>query len=333
MQPTEDDIILMYELTLQGDIENVKVLLTNFNYPVVNVIKAYRHTLERSIKLKTNDIVRKSLYDNINKVRENRKKILAQLDITTDMTLLEQGEKMNAVNDILLNYLEPYILDNVDVMYFNLCKINDLHTLESFIEVYSQHINFDYQNKNGKTALHVACKHDNDAIIPILLYYCNPLIQDYIKNNEKKKRNNTPLHYAVENRNVNIVKLLLEYGVNPNVQNYVGLTPLHEVEPGEGGNLEIFELLLKHGANINIKCNHKTMLYKMVGNNDDLGVEYVLKCGGNPYIVSKSGFSGKAAKVYYETPIMYADDLYFDEEKDQIKNIRIINLLHNAMTK
>lgn len=55
----------------------------------------------------------------------------------------------------------------------------------------------------------------------------------------------SPLLLAVEARSVDTVKLLLENGANPNIENIFG-TPLEKA--AESSNFEIVELLLKHGA-------------------------------------------------------------------------------------
>ncbi len=72
---------------------------------------------------------------------------------------------------------------------------------------------------------------------------------------------NTPLHTATEHGNQAIVSLLLQYGANPNLQNYykepytgasdLDSTPLHIA--AEGGHEAIVSLLLQYGAGVNRK--------------------------------------------------------------------------------
>jgi len=46
--------------------------------------------------------------------------------------------------------------------------------------------------------------------------------------NIKNKQGNTPLHFAAQRGNYDIVRmLLLNYGADPNIQNHIGDTPLH----------------------------------------------------------------------------------------------------------
>jgi ankyrin repeat protein len=63
----------------------------------------------------------------------------------------------------------------------------------------------------------------------------------------------TLLHIAVENMYTDMVKLLLQYGANPNTVNWLDTTPLHHVVWHGKGEIEIVELLLKYGADLNIR--------------------------------------------------------------------------------
>lgn len=73
----------------------------------------------------------------------------------------------------------------------------------------------------------------------------------------------TSLMLATEMERVQSVKLLLEYGADPNLQNIDGKTALHllpEHQPIEWSSpenkVEIAALLIEHGADINIKDNY-----------------------------------------------------------------------------
>jgi len=56
----------------------------------------------------------------------------------------------------------------------------------------------------------------------------------------------TALHGAVARRDVEIVKMLLEAGADPNARQERGFAPLHDA--AANGNAALVELLLKHGA-------------------------------------------------------------------------------------
>ena len=71
--------------------------------------------------------------------------------------------------------------------------------------------------------------------------------------NVQDKDGYTPLHYAAWKGHHKVVELLLEHGANPNIQKHDGETPLH-LAVWEGHH-KVVELLLEHGANPNIQEN------------------------------------------------------------------------------
>jgi uncharacterized protein len=60
-----------------------------------------------------------------------------------------------------------------------------------------------------------------------------------------------PLHSAVASKNFEIVKLLLEYGADPNAKQQQDITPLHQA--ADIGDLEMVKLLLKYNATKNVR--------------------------------------------------------------------------------
>ncbi|WP_338602168.1 ankyrin repeat domain-containing protein [Sulfolobus tengchongensis] len=113
----------------------------------------------------------------------------------------------------------------------------------------------------------------------------------------------TPLHIASGLGHPNLVKLLLKYGANPNVQNVAfpeikifgdiplpkndGYTPLHFAV--QGGYAKIIKILVKHGANLNTVSNNglsplhlATILGKVKV------VETLLKLGADPNIYKEN---------------------------------------------
>jgi cytohesin len=82
--------------------------------------------------------------------------------------------------------------------------------------------------------------------------------------NIQDENGETPLHYAAWEGRLKVVKLLLEHGADPNVQDKDGETPLHLA--AWDGHLDVVELLLEHGANPNIQENKygKTPLHYAV---------------------------------------------------------------------
>ena len=63
----------------------------------------------------------------------------------------------------------------------------------------------------------------------------------------------TALHVAIFQKDVSVVKLLLDYGFDPNAKTVRnGYTPLHNAVAAN--NIEAARLLLRYGANKNIKA-------------------------------------------------------------------------------
>ena len=65
----------------------------------------------------------------------------------------------------------------------------------------------------------------------------------------------TPLHIACFKEHAGIVKVLLQHGADPNVQDSFGLTPLHIA--AMRGNIEIIKYLDEHKADPSIMSNDR----------------------------------------------------------------------------
>jgi ankyrin repeat protein len=77
----------------------------------------------------------------------------------------------------------------------------------------------------------------------------------------------TPLHRAVRNRSVEVVRLLLQCGANVNEEDESGWTALHFVSDRFGGSLEIAFALLDCGADMHARTNLDMTPLEMALNN------------------------------------------------------------------
>ncbi len=81
-------------------------------------------------------------------------------------------------------------------------------------------------------------------------------VKRLLKNNpnpdERDSFGGTALHAAMFQKNMEVIKLLIEYGSDVNVQGLKnGYTPLHDAV--WANNLEAVKILLKHGAKVDVK--------------------------------------------------------------------------------
>ena len=82
---------------------------------------------------------------------------------------------------------------------------------------------------------------------------------NYLNNQDEDEYKNTALLYAVDRKNIAIVKKLLEKGVNVNLKNFRNSTAL--IIAAYGNDIEILRILLENGADINaVNINGNTAL-------------------------------------------------------------------------
>lgn len=87
--------------------------------------------------------------------------------------------------------------------------------------IVNKDININMRNLSGESALHIACNLELIDIVKLLLDNgININAQDH--NNEF-----TSLMYAITRNNKQISKILLEYGADPNIQDFIGNTSVH----------------------------------------------------------------------------------------------------------
>lgn len=107
-----------------------------------------------------------------------------------------------------------------------------------------------------------------------------------IENNEGK----TPLYLAAFNKNDKIVKLLLNKGADPNRADIEGISPLYWAAYTK--NDKILKLLLNKGADPNIEDNEgKTPLYWAIYTGNSEATNILLQHGANPNKPDKEGYT------------------------------------------
>lgn len=106
-------------------------------------------------------------------------------------------------------------------------------------------------------------KYDRSVIIIAINYSYLEIIQFLLEKNKenigvsiidlKDRNSKIPLHYSIDTQNYESVKILLEYGSNPNVQDKDGFNALHLAVKSR--SLKLCELVLKYMSNLNSRCS------------------------------------------------------------------------------
>ena len=120
-------------------------------------------------------------------------------------------------------------ISDIENNYKNLLLFAKRGDKQKFLEIFEQissltnkHMDINYKDENGYTALHYACNEGNLKIVEILLNAnCDP----NIKNNDKE----TPLHLASKSGYFDISKKLIENGALLDVYDSENNSPIHYV--------------------------------------------------------------------------------------------------------
>lgn len=111
----------------------------------------------------------------------------------------------------------------------------------------SQKIGIDSKSKAELSPLHMAVKQRDLEIVKFL-------VESGADVNIQDGSGFSPLYYAVVQNLFDISKYLLKHEANPNLQNNIGNAPLHQI--AFKGKFELMDLLLENGANPNLTNNN-----------------------------------------------------------------------------
>ena len=130
-----------------------------------------------------------------------------------------------------------------EVVSAQLNEAASLNNISRVVDLLSSGITIDFQDKQGRTALHCAAEPGYTRIVELLLNNdpkANSNIQDNI--------GETPLHLASSEGHIHVVRALLINNAKTNIINAYGATPLHRAS--NKGYIKIAEMLLDFGSNI-----------------------------------------------------------------------------------
>lgn len=147
-------------------------------------------------------------------------------------------------------------------------------------------------NLCAKDALHQAVKSGDIKKIQQLIY------KRYDVNAEDQD-GMTPLLYAIESKNANIVNLLIQNGANVDNKNTHGHKPLFCAVVMDDPDIAIIQLLVKSGANVNVKDKDGVaplLLWAISSNKSVNIIQFLVESGANV----------DAKNAVGNTPLFYA---------------------------
>ncbi|RME89233.1 MAG: ankyrin repeat domain-containing protein, partial [Anaerolineae bacterium] len=150
----------------------------------------------------------------------------------------------------------------------NICEAAALGRTSQIIRILARQPEMvDACGEDGFPPLSVAARFGQSEVIEFLIRAGAPL--NLPANNPLKS---TPLHAAVEGKQLEAARILLDHGADPNARRADGATPLHLA--AQTGQTEMIILLLYNGADLKIKDdNGKTPLDWAVESNQERAAE------------------------------------------------------------
>ena len=181
------------------------------------------------------------------------------------------------------------------------------------IENFTHYIlnNYEYKslrNEDGKTILHFAIYSRNINILKMLL-------NDGIDIMILDKDNKTALHYAAMHDNIEMCSIFIDKGLDINAKDKYNQTPLQIALSEKNFNIALY--LLNHGADFNIENDHgKNPLHYASENNCIEIIEFLFNHGFN---LNQSNYFGKTA-IDYARQNNCKEALEFLESKVNLTN-------------
>lgn len=167
---------------------------------------------------------------------------------------------------------------------------------EGMMFLFKAGANPNIKDEMGKTVLHCAIKFEaSRSAISFLLEYGVDL------NKQDDLDSSTALHYAVEKNNIELVKLLLENGADPNLKNEDDCTPV--IIAAQEGYDKIVSLLIRFNADLNIvDATGSTALHYAAarGSIGNKVLPLLLQEGLNPNVQNNNGWAPLHYAISFE---------------------------------
>lgn len=207
-------------------------------------------------------------------------------------TLIKRGAKLNTDPIYMLNgttYESKTVKQLTPLEYYGAVYLPEYEGYNAamiaakrnqpdiILELLNAGIDIHYSNKYGMTLLHLCAM--NGLVNQEILNY-KPNINSLVKFSQDSSDVISPLWIACYKNNIDAVKLLLNNGANPNIQNENELPPL--VKAVESGSLEIMNMLIERGADSKINFRGDSLLDIALRNENTHLIAPLLKIGVEP---------------------------------------------------
>lgn len=226
--------------------------------------------------------------------------LLTMLHLTACASALHRAAENNdtlKINKLIIHGMNIYARDYFD--YTPLHYAAGHGAIQAIDELLKAGVDIDVTAKGGITPLHIACgqylSYDaGDGSIKTAIYLINKGANIYATNSFGM----TPLHNAVRSGRIEVIRLLLEKGVSPNIGENPIEAPLHTIarhaiviKPLRVKNsIEVAQFLLSKGANINALNKYgNTPLHEAAYYGHYQYIKFLIESGADITIKNKKG--------------------------------------------
>ena len=224
---------------------------------------------------------------------------------------------VNAINVLLNANANPNFADTIGNTCLH-CAAKALHNSETLQAIIDHGADVNSTNKDGETALMIACMKGNVYAINVLLNAnANPDLANTIGNTSlhcavralrccetlhaiikhsadvdaTNKDGETALMIACLEKNVDAINVLLDANANPNFADTIGYTCLHCAAKALH-NRETLQAIIDHGADVNATSkNGKTALMIACLKENEDAIDILLNAGANPRSADTTGYT------------------------------------------
>jgi ankyrin repeat protein len=149
-------------------------------------------------------------------------------------------------------------------------NMNDIETIKQLL---TQGVSVNTVDECGFSAFSYACRKGHEEAVSAMIDHAD--LEDSCNNNNLE---GTPLILSTKNKHLNVVVLLLKYGVDIEARDRFGKTALHWA--CANGSRNAVKLLLENGAKVDVVDNQGSTCLRLAGVHNDATLEKLLLDSG-----------------------------------------------------